>query len=104
MKSRLTDAARRSLHEDVKRMTAEQRPTALLSHCQLMAQLADAGGTGRHPPRDAVSPTALAHPGQSPLLMADIAELLARRGVRYAVIRAIAAAPYGVVRVVIEWE
>lgn len=37
-------------------------------------------------------------PGQSALLMADIAELLARRGVRYAVIGAMAAAVHGVVR------
>lgn len=37
-------------------------------------------------------------PGQSALLMADIAELLARHGVRYAVIGAMAAAVHGVVR------
>jgi predicted nucleotidyltransferase len=37
-------------------------------------------------------------PGQSALLMADIAESLARRGVRYAVIGAMAAAVHGVVR------
>lgn len=37
-------------------------------------------------------------PGQSALLMADVAESLTRRGVRYAVIGAMAAAVYGVVR------
>jgi hypothetical protein len=58
MKSRLADAARRSLHEDVKRMTAEQRLAAFLAHCQLMAQLASAGATGQHAARDAVSPNA----------------------------------------------
>ncbi len=37
-------------------------------------------------------------PGQSALLMADVAELLATQGVRYAVIGAMAAAVHGVVR------
>jgi predicted nucleotidyltransferase len=37
-------------------------------------------------------------PGQSALLMADVAELLAEQGVRYAVIGAMAAAAHGVVR------
>ena len=37
-------------------------------------------------------------PGQSALLMADIAELLATQGIRYAVIGAMAAAVHGVVR------
>jgi len=37
-------------------------------------------------------------PGQSALLMADVAELLAKQGVRYAVIGAMAAAVHGVVR------
>jgi predicted nucleotidyltransferase len=37
-------------------------------------------------------------PGQSALLMADVAGFLAARGVRYAVIGAMAAAVYGVVR------
>ena len=54
MKSRLADAARRSLHEDVKRMTAEQRLAAFLAHCQLMARLANAGNSGQHPHRNAV--------------------------------------------------
>jgi len=36
--------------------------------------------------------------GQSALLMADVAELLAKQGVRYAVIGAMAAAVHGVVR------
>ena len=58
MKSRLAEAARRSLYEDLKRMTAEQRLAAFLAHCQLMAQLANAGVDGQHPPRDAVSPNA----------------------------------------------
>jgi len=58
MKSQLADAARRSLREDVRRMTAEQRLTAFLAHCQLMVQLANAGGTGHRVPRDAVSPDA----------------------------------------------
>ena len=37
-------------------------------------------------------------PGQSALLMADVAELLSKQGVRYAVIGAMAAAVHGVVR------
>ena len=37
-------------------------------------------------------------PGQSALLMADVAELLSKHGVRYAVIGAMAAAVHGVVR------
>lgn len=37
-------------------------------------------------------------PGQSALLMADVAELLATQGVRYAVVGAMAAAVHGVVR------
>lgn len=44
MKSQLAEAARRSLAEDVKRMTPEQRLAAFLAHCQLMARLRDAGG------------------------------------------------------------
>ena len=58
MKSRLADAARRSLQEDIKRMTAEQRLAAFLAHCQLMTQLANAGTSGQSAPRDAVSPNA----------------------------------------------
>jgi len=58
MKSRLADAARRSLQGDVKRLTAEQRLAAFLAHCQLMAQLASAGVTGQASPRDPVSPNA----------------------------------------------
>jgi hypothetical protein len=58
MKSRLADAARRSLQEDVKRMTAEQRLAVFLAHCQLMTQLANAGVAGQAPPRDAASPNA----------------------------------------------
>ena len=58
MKSRLADAARRSLLEDVKRMTAEQRLVAFLSHCQLMVQLANSGNAGQHPARNPVSPNA----------------------------------------------
>jgi len=54
MRSKLADAARRSLNEDVKRMTAEQRLAAFLAHCQLMAQLASAGGAVQRRSRDAV--------------------------------------------------
>jgi pterin-4a-carbinolamine dehydratase len=50
MKSQLAEAARRSLTQDVKRMTAEQRLAAFLAHCQLMAQLASAGGATQHRP------------------------------------------------------
>jgi hypothetical protein len=53
MRSQLADAARRSLNEDVKRMTAEQRLAAFLAHCQLMAQLVSAGGAVQHRSRDA---------------------------------------------------
>jgi hypothetical protein len=58
MKSRLADAARRSLNEEVKRMTSEQRLAAFLSHCQLMAQLANAGSPGRYSGRNVLPPDA----------------------------------------------
>jgi hypothetical protein len=51
MKSQLSDAARRSLSEDVKRMTPEQRLAAFLAHCQLMAQLHGAGAAAQQRPR-----------------------------------------------------
>jgi len=51
MRSQLADAARRSLSDDVKRMTPEQRLAAFLAHCQLMAQLHGAGGAGQQGPR-----------------------------------------------------
>jgi hypothetical protein len=51
MRSQLADAARRSLSDDVKRMTPEQRLAAFLAHCQLMAQLHGAGGAGQQSPR-----------------------------------------------------
>jgi len=54
MRSQLADDARRSLNNDVKRMTAEQRLAAFLAHCQLMAQLTSAGGAVQHRPRDPV--------------------------------------------------
>ena len=54
MRSQLAEAARRSLDEDVKRMTAEQRLAAFLAHCQLMAQLVSAGGAIEDRSRDAV--------------------------------------------------
>jgi cell division protein FtsB len=47
MKSRLAEAARRHLAEDVKRMTAEQRLAAFLAHCELLAQLNSAGAEVR---------------------------------------------------------
>ena len=52
MKSPVADAARRSLQEDIKRMSPEQRLAAFLAHCQLMAQLARAGDTARQPARE----------------------------------------------------
>jgi hypothetical protein len=51
MRSKLADAARRSLSDDVKRMTPEQRLAAFLAHCQLMAQLHGAGRAGQQGPR-----------------------------------------------------
>jgi hypothetical protein len=51
MRSQLADAARRSLSDDVKRMTPEQRLAAFLAHCQLMAQLHGAGGAVEQSPR-----------------------------------------------------
>jgi hypothetical protein len=51
MKSRIAEAARRSLSEGIKRMTPEQRLAAFLAHCQLMAQLAGAAGARRRPRR-----------------------------------------------------
>jgi hypothetical protein len=53
MRSQLADAALRSLNEDVKRLTAEQRLAAFLAHCQLVAQLTSAGEAVRRP-RDTV--------------------------------------------------
>jgi hypothetical protein len=50
MKSQLADAARRSLIEDVKLMTPEQRLAAFLAHCQLMTQLHRAGGAVQQRP------------------------------------------------------
>jgi cell division protein FtsB len=54
MRSQLADAARQSLNEDVKRMTAEERLAAFLAHCQLIAQLSGAGASVERQPRDAV--------------------------------------------------
>jgi cell division protein FtsB len=54
MRSRLADAARHSLNEDVKRMTAEERLAAFLAHCQLIAQLAGAGASVQRQPRNPV--------------------------------------------------
>lgn len=47
MRSQLADAARRRLSDDVRRMSVEQRLAAFLAHCQLVAQLASAGGAVR---------------------------------------------------------
>jgi hypothetical protein len=58
MRSQLADAARRRLQEDVKLMTAEERLAAFLAHCQLIAQLAVAGGAVQRRPLDAVRPNA----------------------------------------------
>ena len=84
--------------EDLRRMTAEQRLAAFLAHCQLMAQLASAGGPANNRLETRYRRMRASAPGQSALLMADVAESLARRGVRYAVIGAMAAAVHGVVR------
>ena len=43
MKSKLADQARRSLSEDLRRMTPEERLAAYVRHCQLMAQVRLAG-------------------------------------------------------------
>jgi hypothetical protein len=56
MKSQLADAVRRSIREDVRRMTAEERLAAFLAHCQLMAQLASAGTISQPQPRETASP------------------------------------------------
>lgn len=58
MESRLAIDARRSLQDDVRRMTAEERLAAFLAHCQLIAQLAKAGDVSRHAARPLVSPNA----------------------------------------------
>jgi hypothetical protein len=47
MKSRLADQARQAQVADVRRMTAEQRLMAYLTHCQLMAKLQRAGMSAR---------------------------------------------------------
>jgi hypothetical protein len=54
MRSQLADAARSSLNQDVKRMTAEERLAAFLAHSQLIAQLAVAGAPVKRQPHDAV--------------------------------------------------
>jgi hypothetical protein len=54
MRSQLADAARRSLNEDVKRMTAEERLAAFLAHCQLITQLAGAAAPVKRQPQDVV--------------------------------------------------
>ena len=41
VRSQTAEAARRSLNEDIKRMTPEQRLAAFLAHCQLMVQLGE---------------------------------------------------------------
>jgi len=43
MKSRLAEQARQAQVADVRRMTAQQRLMAYLTHCQLMAKLQQAG-------------------------------------------------------------
>jgi hypothetical protein len=43
MNSRLAEQARQAQVADVRRMTAEQRLMAFLTHCQLMAKLQRAG-------------------------------------------------------------
>jgi hypothetical protein len=43
MKSRIAEQARQAQVADVRRMTAEQRLMAYLTHCQLMAKLRRAG-------------------------------------------------------------
>ena len=48
----------KTIEQTIKRMTPEQRLAAFLAHCQLMVQLAEAGGAGRALPRGAVSPNA----------------------------------------------
>ena len=47
MKSRPAEAVRRSRHEDAEPMTAAQRLAGFLSHCQVMAQLANSEVTGQ---------------------------------------------------------
>jgi hypothetical protein len=89
MESRPAEAARRSLHEDAKRMTAEQRLAEFLSHCQLMAQLANSEASTRLGTQ--YRRMRASAPGQSALLMAGVAQSLAGRGVRYAFIGAIGA-------------
>jgi hypothetical protein len=54
MRSKLADAARRRLNEDVMRMTAEERLASFLAHCQLIAQLAGAGASDRRQTRKSV--------------------------------------------------
>jgi hypothetical protein len=54
MRSPLADAARRSLSDDVKRMTAEQRLAAFLAHCQLMAHCTEQAEQSSKPPRSSI--------------------------------------------------
>jgi hypothetical protein len=55
MRSKLADAARHNLVEDVRRMTAEERLAAFLAQCQLIAQLATAGTSVQRRPRDSAA-------------------------------------------------
>jgi hypothetical protein len=77
MRSQLAEAARCSLTEDVKRMTPEQRLAAFLAHCQLMAQLQSAGGQSSNVLDEWRQVMRTSVPGQSVLLMTDVAEILA---------------------------
>ena len=47
MKSRLAEQTRQAQVAEVRRMTAEQRLMAYLTHCQLMAKLQQAGSDAR---------------------------------------------------------
>jgi hypothetical protein len=58
MKSRLAEHAREAQFADVRRMTAEQRLIAYLTHCQLMAKLQRAGADARAGRVDPVPPSA----------------------------------------------
>jgi predicted XRE-type DNA-binding protein len=91
-KSRLSERARSALVESARRLTPEQRLDAMLEQTQLISELHAAG---RSLGQIAMRAT---RPGQSPLLLLDLIQVLKREGVEYAVVGALAAAVYGTIR------
>jgi hypothetical protein len=58
MRSKLADQARQSLNEDLRRMTPEERLAAYVRHCQLMAQVREAGQAAERSAKQQPTPDA----------------------------------------------